>query len=45
VVGDRNTEFLGGSHRLAAVDQKLGVSKQQHFSVQRANAQHLFALC
>jgi hypothetical protein len=27
VVGDRNTEFLGGSHRLAAVDQKLGVSK------------------
>jgi hypothetical protein len=27
VVGDRNTEFLGDSHRLAAVDQKLGVSK------------------
>jgi hypothetical protein len=27
VVGYRNTEFLGGRHRLAAVDQKLGVSK------------------
>jgi hypothetical protein len=27
VVGDRNTEFLGDSNGLAAVDQKLGVSK------------------